>query len=110
MIRLSKIDQSNTKISKSEKSRMGGESIRILSLSMMPDDIICPARNLAECANDCLRSSGRGIMQNVIDGRQARTDFWHNDRDAFLASKRRTRYAVKCSVRHPLGKTSRFCG
>ena len=85
MIRLSKIDQSNTKISKSEKSRMGGESIRILSLSMMPDDIICPARNLAECANDCLRSSGRGIMQNVIDGRQARTDFWHNDRDAFLA-------------------------
>ena len=85
MIRLSKIDQSNTKISKSEKSRVGNESIRILSLSMMPDDIICPARNLAECADDCLRSSGRGIMQNVIDGRQARTDFWHADQDKFLA-------------------------
>ena len=84
MIRLSKIDQSNTKISKSEKSRVGNESIRILSLSMMPDNIICPARNLAECADDCLRSSGRGIMQNVINGRKARTDFWHNDRDAFL--------------------------
>ena len=85
MIRLSKIDQSNTKISKSEKSRVGNESIRILSLSMMPDDIICPARNLAECADDCLRLSGRGIMQNVIDGRQARTDFWHADQDKFLA-------------------------
>mgnify|MGYP003120554937 FL=1 len=85
MIRLSKIDQSNTKISKSEKSRVGGESVRILSLSLLPDDIICPARNLAECADDCLRSSGRGIMQNVIDGRQARTDFWHADQDKFLA-------------------------
>ena len=83
--RLSSIDAANTKVAKSEKSLIGGEKIRILSLSLMPDDIVCPARWLADCADDCLRSSGRGIQQNVIDGRQARTDFWHADRDAFLA-------------------------
>jgi hypothetical protein len=83
--RLSSIDAANTKVAKSEKSLIGGEKIRILSLSLMPDDIVCPARWLADCKEDCLRSSGRGIQQNVIDGRQARTDFWHADRDAFLA-------------------------
>ena len=84
--RLSSIDAANTKVAKSEKSLIGGEKIRILSLSLMPDDTLCPARWLAECAEDCLRSSGRGIMQNVIDGRQARTNLWHSDRDAFLST------------------------
>ena len=84
--RLSSIDATNTKVAKSEKSLIGGEKIRILSLSLMPDDTLCPARWLAECAEDCLRSSGRGIMQNVIDGRQARTNLWHSDRDAFLST------------------------
>ena len=87
--RLSSIDATNTKVAKSEKSLIGGEKIRILSLSLMPDDEICPARNIAECAEDCLRSSGRGIMQNVIDGRQARTNLWHSDRDAFLSTLKR---------------------
>jgi hypothetical protein len=87
--RLSSIDATNTKVAKSEKSLIGGEKIRILSLSLMPDDILCPARNLAECADDCLRSSGRGIQQNVIDGRQARSNLWHADRDAFLAMLKR---------------------
>ena len=87
--RLSSIDATNTKVAKSEKSLIGGSSIRILSLSLMPDDIICPARWLAECANDCLRSSGRGIMQNVIDGRQTRTNLWHSDQDKFLAMLKR---------------------
>ena len=84
--RLSSIDATNTKVAKSEKSLVGGSKIRILSLSLMPDDTLCPARWLAECAEDCLRSSGRGIMQNVIDGRQARTNLWHSDRDAFLST------------------------
>ena len=84
--RLSSIDATNTKVAKSEKSLVGGSKIRILSLSLMPDDTLCPARWLAECADDCLRSSGRGIMQNVIDGRQARTNLWHADRDAFLST------------------------
>jgi len=87
--RLSSIDATNTKVAKSEKSLVGGSKIRILSLSLMPDDTLCPARWLAECAEDCLRSSGRGIMQNVIDGRQARTNLWHADRDAFLSTLKR---------------------
>ena len=85
MQRLSSIDATNTKVAKSEKSLVGGSRVRILSLSLMPDYILCPARNLAECAADCLRSSGRGVMRNVIDGRQARTNLWHADRDAFLS-------------------------
>jgi len=84
--RLSSIDATNTKVAKSEKSLIGGSKIRILSLSLMPDDTLCPARWLADCAEDCLRSSGRGIQQNVIDGRQARTNLWHADRDAFLST------------------------
>ena len=87
--RLSSIDAANTKVAKSEKSLIGGSKIRILSLSLMPDDTICPARWLADCADDCLRSSGRGIQQNVIDGRQARTNLWHSDRDAFLSTLKR---------------------
>jgi len=87
--RLSSIDAANTKVAKSEKSLIGGSKIRILSLSLMPDDTLCPARWLADCAEDCLRSSGRGIQQNVIDGRQARTNLWHSDRDAFLSTLKR---------------------
>ena len=52
MQRLSSIDATNTKVAKSEKSLVGGSRVRILSLSLMPDDILCPARNLAECAAD----------------------------------------------------------
>ena len=85
MQRLSSIDATNTKVAKSEKSLVGGSRVRILSLSLMPDDILCPAPNLTECAADCLSSRGRGVMRNVIDGRQARTNLWHADRDAFLS-------------------------
>lgn len=84
MQNLTKTDGSNTKVKKSAKSLIGGAEIRILSLSMMPDDKICPARNLAGCADDCLKNSGRGVMRNVIDGRAARSAFWHLDRDGFL--------------------------
>ena len=84
MTNLTKTDGSNTKVKKSARSLIGGKEIRILSLSMMPDDKICPARNIAGCADDCLKNSGRGVMRNVIDGRTARSAFWHLDQDGFL--------------------------
>jgi hypothetical protein len=83
----------NTKIAKSAKSTIGSDKIRIASLSMMPDDILCPARNLAGCAAPCLKSAGRGRMSNVAKGRQAKTDWWHADRDGFIAQLRKEMHA-----------------
>lgn len=78
---------SNTKIAKSIKST-GGE-MRIASLSLMPDDKICPARHLAGCADSCLNTAGRGSFSNVQQARRAKSQWWHDDRDAFLAQLRK---------------------
>lgn len=78
----------NTKIAKSMKSLIGSDKVRIASLSMMPDDILCPARHLAGCASPCLQSAGRGRMSNVAQGRQRKTDYWHADRARFIAQLR----------------------
>jgi hypothetical protein len=83
----------NTKIAKSAKSMLGNDKIRIASLSMMPDDILCPARNLAGCSAPCLKSAGRGRFDNVAQSRQAKTDWWHADRDAFIAQLRKEMHA-----------------
>jgi hypothetical protein len=37
----------------------------------------------------CLQSTGRGVFQNVIDSRQAKTDWWHADREGFLVQLKR---------------------
>mgnify|MGYP003674946881 CR=1 FL=1 len=71
----------NTKIKKSGKNK----KVRIASLSLYPDDEICPARNLAGCAEACLVGSGRGVMSNVINGRKNKTEWYHSDRPAFIA-------------------------
>lgn len=76
---------SNTKIAKSEKSV---DKIRIASLSLYPDDVICPARHVAGCAESCLVSAGRGKFGNVVAARQAKTKYWHDDRDGFIAQLR----------------------
>ena len=74
-------NQSNTKIRKSAE----GSPYRIASLSMKPDDIICPASKAADCRKDCLFHAGRGTMQSVINARSDKSRYWHNDRDGFLA-------------------------
>lgn len=71
---------SNTKVKKSES----GSGYRIGSLSMAPDDIICPNRKIAMCDVDCLFKSGRGTFANVIKARRAKTKLWHQDRKQFL--------------------------
>ena len=75
----------NTKIKKTELNASIKEAVRIASLSLMPDDILCPWSKAAECYRVCLKSSGRGRFDNVAQGRQRKTDFWHADRQAFLA-------------------------
>ena len=82
-MKLLNTDGGNTKIAKSMKSKLGTDLIRIASLSMMPDDVLCPSRHIAGCADTCLRSTGRGVFQNVIDSRQRKTDWWHADRDGY---------------------------
>ena len=80
--KLLKISGENTKIAKTI-AKAGG-AVRIASLSMMPDAILCPGSKAAACFEPCLKSSGRGAMSNVAAGRQARTDYWHADQAAFL--------------------------
>jgi len=71
----------NAKIKKTESKQ--GE-YKIASLSLMPDIKICPAQIMADCKADCLVSAGRGKFHNVAISRQTKTEFWHNDKEAFL--------------------------
>lgn len=70
----------NAKILKSQT----GTDFRIASLSLYPNDAICPASIMAECRKPCLVSAGRGAMSTVAAGRQRKSDFWMNDREAFI--------------------------
>jgi len=72
----------NLKLRKTEGSI---ESIRVAGLSLMPDVIICPWCVKAGCKELCLKESGRGVFENVADGRQRKTDFWHADKKGFLS-------------------------
>ena len=58
------------------------------SLSLMPDDILCPWSTKAGCKNLCLQESGRGRFDNVAQGRQRKTDYWHASQSEFLTQLR----------------------
>ena len=85
---------SNTKILKSEK----GSDYKIASLSMRPDIILCPSQIIADCKKDCLVSAGRGAMSSIENIRQAKTNFFHNDKKAFLELllKEIDKFRLKC--------------
>lgn len=76
----------NTKVSKTESLADG---VRLASLSLMPDPIICAQSGAADCFNLCIKKSGRGRFDNVAQGRQRKTDYWHEDRAGFLAQLKR---------------------
>lgn len=46
---------------------------------------VCPMAELAECHGPCLNTAGRGKMSNVQMARIRKTNFWHEDRDGFIA-------------------------
>ena len=77
---------SNTKVRKTEKL---ADSVRIASLSLMPDPIICAQSGAAKCFDLCLKTSGYGKFDNVAQGRQLKTDYWHDDRTGFLDQLKR---------------------
>lgn len=70
----------NTKIRKSSEQ----SGMRIASLSLMPNNLICPGAKAAGCMDLCLKDEGRGKMQSVQTARSSKTDFWLNDRQGFL--------------------------
>lgn len=86
----------NTKIKKTEKAaavqfaewlqQSTGikKPVRMAELSLYPDSIICPYSTIADCLFGCLKSSGRGRFDNVKRARQAKSEYWHNNRAAFL--------------------------
>lgn len=95
----------NAKLKKSDKS---SQEYRLAGLSLMPDDILCPYRNVAGCAKPCLESAGMGVFSNVKAGRQRKSDWWHGDRAGFLDKLRKEltnfeklckRQGVKAAVR-----------
>jgi hypothetical protein len=82
MIKMKLLDTnaSNTKVRKSQKE----SGLRIASLSLYPNDMICSGAALALCMKPCLKDAGFGIFENVKDGRQAKTDFYLQDPKAFI--------------------------
>lgn len=71
----------NLKIAKTQKASF---KRRFAGLSLFPDPIICAGSKAAMCMDGCLKLAGRGRFENVQDARQAKTEFWHADRFAFL--------------------------
>ena len=79
----------NPKAKKSAKYDFQGQPVRYATLSMMPNDKLCPMRHKAGCAEPCLVTSGMGgVYPTVNASRQAKTDFWMNDRQGFLSQLR----------------------
>jgi len=73
---------SNTKIKKTQNS---ADNVRVASLSLMPDTIICPSCQIAECLHICLKDTGRArIFQSITNARQSKTDYWHNNKSQFI--------------------------
>ena len=79
---------SNTKIKKTQNkpNNYFGKPIRVASLSMLPDNIICAGSKAAGCMDACLKESGRAQYNPDINiARQKKTDYWHADQAGFLA-------------------------
>ena len=78
----------NTKIYKTLKSF--DKPIRIAQLSMMPSLQTCPASEIADCYNNCLKFSGLASVYDSINiARQTKTDFWLNNPEEFLEQLRK---------------------
>ena len=60
-------------------------AVRMATLTMHPDNVICAGSKAAGCMDDCLKLSGLGgVYPSINQVRQARTDYWHSDRSGFL--------------------------
>jgi hypothetical protein len=71
----------NTKLKKNNKDVTG----RTAGLSMRPNINLCPMQVVAGCKEPCLEASGRGGFDSVKAARQAKTDYYMQDRVGFIA-------------------------
>jgi hypothetical protein len=81
-MRLLSID-SNSKLAKTNK--VAGAGHLYAGLSLMPDNRLCPGAKAAGCMAGCLKSAGRGAFSNVAAARQVKSDWYHQNRDTFIA-------------------------
>lgn len=71
----------NTKARKTNRD----ETIRMATLTMHPDNVVCAGAKAAGCMDDCLKDAGLGsVYPSINQARQARTDYWHNEQERFL--------------------------
>ena len=77
-----------TILGESSAKTVKGEKIGYLTgiVYLVPDEIICPLAKLAGCFEGCLKSAGRGAFNSVQIARQAKTQFFYNNREAFMLS------------------------
>jgi len=91
----------NTKVAKTGKKGLPfGGKVRMASLSMMPDFLICAGSKPAGCMDDCLKEAGlASVYKSVNIARQARTDYWHADKLGFLTQLTRelTNFSKLCT-------------
>jgi len=77
----------NTKVKKTQKKPNShfSKPVRMASLSMMPDHIICAGSKAANCMDACLKEAGLAAVYDSVNiARQAKTDYWHADQSGFL--------------------------
>ena len=87
-MRLLNTTASNTKIKKTQNkpNNYFGKPVRMASLSLLPNNIICPGSKAANCMDACLKEAGRAQYNRHINiARQKKTDYWHADQAGFLA-------------------------
>jgi hypothetical protein len=73
-------------LGESSAKTIKGEKIGYLTgiLYLVPSIRVCAYSAIAGCLKPCLSSAGRGAFTSVQRARQAKTDFFHADIDAFM--------------------------
>ena len=80
-IKLLNTGATNAKILKSQN----GTEFKIASLSLYPNNIICPGAKAADCMRLCLKDSGfADIFASVNLARKAKTEFYMTDQKSFI--------------------------
>ena len=80
----------NTKVAKTAAFETSLGPVRLASLSLLPNETLCPGSKAAGCMEPCLKESGlAAVFGSINKARQAKTDFWHSDQPGFLDQLRR---------------------
>ena len=80
----------NTKVAKTAAFETSLGPVRLASLSLLPNDTLCPGSKAAGCMKPCLKEAGMAaVFESINKARQAKTDFWHADQSGFLNQLRR---------------------